>query len=49
MIACQKTNPDENITVYGIVSTGMVWQFGQIEREAGVPEKDAEPTPDIKV
>ena len=29
MIACQKINPDENITVYGIVSTGLVWEFGK--------------------
>jgi hypothetical protein len=32
MIACQKLNQDENLTVYGIVSTGMVWEFGQLEK-----------------
>jgi len=30
MIACQKTNQDENITVYGIVSTGMFWEFAKL-------------------
>ena len=30
MIACQKTNQDENLTVYGIVSTGMFWEFGKL-------------------
>ncbi|RKZ58606.1 MAG: hypothetical protein DRR08_16020 [Candidatus Parabeggiatoa sp. nov. 2] len=27
MIACQKTNQDDNLIVYGIVSTGMIWEF----------------------
>ena len=31
MIACQKTNQDEQLIVYGIVSTGIFWQFGQLE------------------
>jgi hypothetical protein len=30
MIACQKTNQDENMIVYGIVSTGMIWEFGKL-------------------
>jgi hypothetical protein len=33
MIACQKLNQDENITVYGIVSTGVFWEFGKLEKE----------------
>ncbi len=33
MIACQKLNQDENITVYGIVSTGIFWEFGKLEQE----------------
>jgi len=33
MIACQKLNPDENLTVYGIVSTGIFWEFGKLEQE----------------
>jgi hypothetical protein len=32
MIACQKLNSDENITVYGIVSTGMVWEFAKLSK-----------------
>jgi len=31
MIACQKMNQDDNITVYGIVSTGLFWEFGKLE------------------
>jgi hypothetical protein len=30
MIACQKLNSDEALTVYGIVSTGLIWEFGQL-------------------
>ncbi len=30
MIACQKLNGDENIVIYGIVSTGEVWQFAKL-------------------
>ncbi len=33
MIACQKLNQNENITVYGIVSTGLFWEFGKLEKE----------------
>ncbi|MCP4105843.1 MAG: hypothetical protein GY749_09945, partial [Desulfobacteraceae bacterium] len=28
MVACQKINENENITIYGIVSTGIIWEFG---------------------
>ncbi len=31
MIACQKLNQDEKLTVYGIVSTGLIWEFGKLE------------------
>ena len=31
MVACQKLNQDENLIIYGIVSTGIVWQFGKLE------------------
>jgi hypothetical protein len=30
MIACQKINQNAEIVVYGIVSTGMVWEFGKL-------------------
>ncbi len=30
MIACQKLNSDATLTIYGIVSTGEVWQFGKL-------------------
>ena len=33
MMACQKLNQDENLTVYGIVSTGILWEFGKLEKE----------------
>ena len=28
LIACQKVNADEQLTVYGIVSTGIIWELG---------------------
>ena len=31
LIACQKLNEDEQVTVYGIVSTGIIWEFGKLE------------------
>ena len=31
LIGCQKLNQDETVTVYGIVSTGMIWEFGKLE------------------
>lgn len=31
MIACQKLNQRADITVYGIVSTGIIWEFGKLE------------------
>ena len=33
MLACQKLNPDENRIIYGIVSTGIIWQFGKLETD----------------
>jgi hypothetical protein len=33
MMACQKLNQAENITIYGIVSTGIIWEFGKLEKE----------------
>lgn len=30
-IACQKINQNDNLTVYGIVSTGIIWEFGKLE------------------
>jgi hypothetical protein len=32
MIACQNINQNENITIYGIVSTGILWEFSKLER-----------------
>ena len=31
LIACQKLNQDEKVVVYGVASTGMVWEFGKLE------------------
>ena len=36
MIACQKINEAEDhksIVVYGIVSTGLIWEFGKLDRD----------------
>ncbi len=30
MIACQKLNADEQLSIYGIVTTGSVWEFGKL-------------------
>lgn len=30
MLACQKLNSAEELSVYGIVSTGLIWEFGQL-------------------
>lgn len=32
MIACQKINEDESVVIYGIVPTGLVWEFGKLEQ-----------------
>ena len=31
MIAAQKLNGNENIPIYGLVSTGFVWQFAYLK------------------
>lgn len=33
MIACQKLNADDTIVIYGIVSTGMVWEFAKLSND----------------
>jgi hypothetical protein len=33
MMACQKLNKNDHFTVYGIVSTGIIWEFGKLEKE----------------
>ena len=30
MIACQKLNSETEVTIYGIVSTGLIWEFGNL-------------------
>jgi len=32
LIACQKMNADEQLTIYGIVSTGIIWEFGKLKK-----------------
>lgn len=32
MIACQNINQNESVTIYGIVSTGILWEFSKLER-----------------
>jgi hypothetical protein len=34
MIACQKINQDDSITVYCIVSTGIFWEFSKLEENS---------------
>ncbi len=31
MLACQKLNEKENVTIFGIVTTGKSWEFGKME------------------
>ncbi|MGH9840259.1 MAG: hypothetical protein ACREEM_15865 [Blastocatellia bacterium] len=31
MLTCQKINADDNLPIYGIVSTGLAWEFGKLE------------------
>ena len=31
MIACQKINQNDQITIYGIVTTGLIWEFAKLE------------------
>lgn len=31
MIACQKLNKIPDIVIHGIVSTGLVWEFGRLQ------------------
>lgn len=33
MIACQKINEDESVIIYGIVPTGLVWEFGKLKKD----------------
>ena len=33
LIACQYINDDENITIYGIVTSGELWQFAKLKGE----------------
>ncbi|MEZ4866350.1 MAG: hypothetical protein R3C14_33845 [Caldilineaceae bacterium] len=33
MIACQRLNGEPPITIYGIVTTGLTWQFAKLEQE----------------
>ncbi|MDM8560488.1 hypothetical protein [Candidatus Parabeggiatoa sp. HSG14] len=34
MIATQRFNGDENQEIFGIVTTGSIWQFGKLKRKA---------------
>jgi hypothetical protein len=36
MIACQKLNQRADVAIYGIVATGIVWEFGKLERNVFV-------------
>ncbi len=38
MLACQKLNGDEQLAVYGIVSSGLVWEFGKLEEQCFTKE-----------
>lgn len=31
MLACQRINGNENLVIYGVVSTGIFWEFGKLE------------------
>ncbi len=36
MVACQKLNKSTNTIIYGIVSTGQIWEFGKLDKNAFV-------------
>lgn len=38
MLACQKINDDEHLAVYGIVSSGLVGEFGKLEAQCFTKE-----------
>ncbi len=38
ILACQKINDDEQLAVYGIVSSGLVWEFGKLEAQCFTKE-----------
>ena len=33
MLACQRINKDKELTVFGMVSTGLIWEFGKLQGE----------------
>ena len=33
MLACQRLNNEHPVTIYGIVTTGLTWQFAKLEQE----------------
>ena len=39
MIAAQKLNENERVTIFGIVSNGSTWQFGKLEAAAFTKNK----------
>lgn len=41
MLACQKNNGSDQITVYGIVSTGFTWEFGKLTQNTFVRDPRA--------
>ncbi|MCE7986215.1 MAG: hypothetical protein DYG89_33990 [Caldilinea sp. CFX5] len=48
MLACQKINGQETVTIYGIVTTGLLWEFGRLEGKGFVrdPRSYAITTPE---
>ncbi len=40
MLACQKLNTKPNVIIYGIVTTGKVWEFGKLEGDICIKNID---------
>lgn len=49
MLACQKLNGEEPLKIYGIVTTGLLWEFGRLEGDVFTrdPRSYAITTPEI--
>lgn len=47
LVAAQKINGDDTFTVYGIVTDGVGWQFGKLEKDLFTQHSSSYPTGDL--
>ncbi len=45
MIAAQKLNKNENIPIYGLVSTGELWKFGMLKNKTFTIDNNSQAAP----